>query len=82
MTQPDIDPQGRQKPRFADRAHPADGAKVRYMACSGGYIMARRPRCMPFVLSEKEWGKWDLFREPAADFQKGVQALSIGGEAS
>ena len=57
-------PQGRQKPIHADRAHPSDGGKVHYMACSGGYVMVRRPRCMPLVLTEKEWGKWELFAEP------------------
>ena len=27
------------------------------MARSGGYVMARKPRGMPFVLTEKEWAK-------------------------
>lgn len=31
--------------------------EIRYMTRSGGYVMCRRPRCMPFVLSEKDWNK-------------------------
>lgn len=30
---------------------------IRYMVRSGGYVMVRRPRCVPFVLSEKDWRK-------------------------
>ena len=30
---------------------------IKYMTRSGGYVMARRPRAMPFVLSEKDWRK-------------------------
>ena len=52
------------RPRFwADRAHRSDGGKVRFMARSGGYVMCRRPRCAPFVLSEKEWLKLPAFHE-------------------
>ena len=29
--------------------------EIRLMATSGGYVMVRRPGCIPFVLSLKEW---------------------------
>lgn len=29
--------------------------RVRYMAHADGYVMARRPGAVPFVLGEKEW---------------------------
>jgi hypothetical protein len=38
-----------------------DGGRVRLMARSGGYVMVRRPRCSPFVLSEKEWAQMPTF---------------------
>lgn len=31
--------------------------KIRFMTRSGGYVMCRRPRAIPFVLSEKQWMK-------------------------
>lgn len=31
--------------------------KLMHMATSGGYVMVKRPRAMPFVLSLKEWAK-------------------------
>lgn len=40
-----------------------DGGMVRLMARSGGYVMVRRPRCAPFVLTEKEWAAMPLFEE-------------------
>ena len=36
------------------------GDRIRLMGRSGGYVMVRRPRCFPFVLSEKEWAKLPL----------------------
>jgi hypothetical protein len=27
----------------------------RYMAHADGYVMVRRPHCMPYVMAEKEW---------------------------
>lgn len=41
-----------------------EGGRLRFMARSGGYVMVRRPRCSPFVLTEKEWGKLPLYEEP------------------
>lgn len=40
-----------------------DGGIVRLMARSGGYVMVRRPRCSPFVLTEKEWAAMPLFEK-------------------
>ena len=37
-------------------------SRVIYMAHAKGYVMARRPRCTPFVISEKLWRSFDLFR--------------------
>lgn len=31
--------------------------KITYMVRSGGYVMVRRPYNMPFIMTEKEWGK-------------------------
>lgn len=47
-----------------DRAHPSDGGKVRYMTRSGGYVMCRRPRLAPFVVTEKEWRNMPPFVAP------------------
>lgn len=35
--------------------------RLRYMTRSGGYVMVRKPRAMPFVVSEKEWAKFPLW---------------------
>jgi len=40
------------------RAHPQDGGPVIEMARADGYVMARRPRCIPFVVTEREWRTW------------------------
>jgi len=50
------------------RADP-EGGLVRFMARSGGFVMARKPRMQPFILTEKEWGKLPLFEatHPDAD---------------
>lgn len=29
--------------------------EIRFMAEKDGYVMCRRPHCMPFVLSKKDW---------------------------
>jgi hypothetical protein len=36
--------------------------RIVFMTRSGGYVMCRRPRCLPFVLSEKQWGKLSMYR--------------------
>lgn len=33
--------------------------RIRLMARSGGYVMVKKPRAAPFVLSEKEWAALD-----------------------
>lgn len=39
--------------------------KFVFMAEADGYVMARRPRCMPHVYSRKKWDAMD--REPWSD---------------
>jgi len=34
--------------------HPLDGGDCNVMAVSGRYVMARRPHCMPFVITAKD----------------------------
>lgn len=34
-----------------------ENGRIVYMTRSGGYVMCKRPRCLPFVLSEKQWAK-------------------------
>jgi len=61
---PTYDPSGfRLSPGFDERG------QIRLMARSGGYCMVRRPRAMPFVLSEKEWQR--LSAEPLPQQQEG-----------
>jgi hypothetical protein len=36
--------------------------KMTVMAVANGYIMARRPRCMPFVALEKIWNELSDFK--------------------
>lgn len=31
--------------------------KLIFMVASGGYVMVKRPRCVPFVLTLKEWAR-------------------------
>lgn len=38
--------------------------KIMHMVTSGGYVMVKRPRAMPFVLTLKEWAK--LPKQPMA----------------
>jgi hypothetical protein len=38
--------------------------EIRLMARADGHVMVRRPRCMPFVLTEKQWH--NLRTEPGA----------------
>ena len=70
MSQANFDPRDRAYRRMV-RSHDGrnwgpeeeqgDGGRVRLMARSGGYVMVRRPRCIPFVLTEKEWARMPLF---------------------
>lgn len=36
-------------------------SRITYMAHAKGYVMARRPGCMPFVISEKLWLSFELY---------------------
>lgn len=53
-------------------AYDASGP-IKYMTRSGGYVMVRRPRCAPFVLSEKDW------RKLPKDAQGGAYWLALLG---
>lgn len=47
------------KPYF--RMMPSDykgGGKVRFMAAADGYVMCRRPGCIPFVVPASDWNEW------------------------
>jgi predicted metal-binding protein len=35
-----------------------------YMCHSGGYVMAKHPRCPPTVFTLKEWAKFDRYERP------------------
>jgi hypothetical protein len=54
--------------RWDTSAASADPARnrIRYMARSGGYVMVRKPHCVPFVLTEKQWAKLPLFQTERA----------------
>lgn len=44
-----------QEKREFERDRSYRGGRVKYMTHVDGYVMARKPRAMPFVISEKEW---------------------------
>lgn len=53
------------------------GAETRFMAEASGYVMVRRPGCMPYVLSRKEWLKLPLAalgREMAARYDEAARS--------
>lgn len=35
--------------------------KLRLMATAEGYVMVRRPGCMPFVMAAKDWEKLPIW---------------------
>lgn len=41
------------------------GRRWIYMCHSGGYVMAKHPKCMPKVFTLKEWAKLDKYEKPA-----------------
>ena len=45
------------------RRHPVDGGQLKPMAFADGYVMARRPGCIPFVMTEREWQKLPEFEK-------------------
>lgn len=48
---------------MAKREHRYDRhGRIRLVARAEGYVMARRPGCAPFVLTERKWDSMD--REP------------------
>ncbi len=46
------------------KADRVDGrGRVTYLAHGKGYVMIRRPGCIPFTLPEKEWRALPLFQK-------------------
>jgi hypothetical protein len=52
--------------RMTRRCHPVGGGPVKPMAFADGYVMARRPGCIPFIVAESEWLTWPKFEDAAA----------------
>lgn len=42
-------------------------SRVRLMARSAGYLMVRRPGCIPFVMTEEQWAKLPIYETEAAE---------------
>lgn len=42
----------------------AKPSRVTYMAHGKGYVMIRHPGCIPFVVTEKEWLAFPLWKKP------------------
>ena len=40
-------------------------SRITYMCHAKGYVMARRPGCTPFVVSEKVWRAFAIYVQPA-----------------
>lgn len=36
------------------------GGEVRLMCMAEGYVMARRPGCLPFIVSAEDWASWTV----------------------
>lgn len=43
--------------------------KLVAMVRSGGYVMVKRPRCRPFVMTDKDWVKLPKIAEEGAAFE-------------
>lgn len=35
-----------------------EGQPIRFMCAAEGYVMVRRPNCIPFVVPVNEWNAW------------------------
>lgn len=46
------------------RCHPGGYGKIKLMAVADGYCMVRKPGCLPYVMSVKEWQRLPAF-DPA-----------------
>ena len=56
--------------RFKPRRHPSDGGEVRCMVAVDGYVMVRRPGCMPFVLALSKWDEWVPVEDYSIDMSR------------
>ena len=48
--------------------------RIDFMAAANGYVMVRRPGCIPFVMREKEWSdlpEFKALREPSGEKEDG-----------
>jgi hypothetical protein len=51
--------------------------KIVFMVRSGGYVMCKRPRAGPFVVTEKEWARMPRLGDPtAAEYAKAVRDIA------
>lgn len=56
--------EGERREFKADRGGP--GGRVTYIAHGRGYVMIRRPGCVPFVVTEDDWRSRPLWNKPPA----------------
>ncbi len=56
--------------------------KIVAMVRSGGYVMVKRPRCMPFVMAEGDWVKLPKTAEEGAGFSlRNGRVIEVGKES-
>ncbi len=55
-----------------------DGGKITQMARADGYVMCRRPHCMPFVMSV---GDFDAMSDYSPDLEARYKAVKADYEA-
>lgn len=58
-----FDTRARYGHNHATGAYRAIWTKITYMVHAKGYVMARRPGCDPFVITEKQWVAFPLYDE-------------------
>ena len=63
MARPDFDTRPRHGHNFNYGGGVKYLSKVTFMANAKGYVMVRRPGCMPFVITEKQWLEFPLWSE-------------------
>lgn len=67
------------RPRYghthSSSASRAIWTKITYMAHAKGYVMARRPGCEPFILTENQWAAFPFYDEHRRITPAGRSAL-------
>jgi len=61
---------------YRRRQHP-QGGEVRAMASVSGYVMARRPGCVPFVVPLSDWCDWLPFNPNGHSIQAVAPDASV-----